>query len=166
MLASHDALATALRWCRYPGATNTENDIAIISKHLSLLADDVGNTIADATTLPELPTSFRGLISFGGDTDVVSFQANNGTRLTVVISLVSPYFADITQQLGKGEARSNLDAELTLMDSAGDVLKAWSNDVNLLSGEFNSDVLPVTVSMQAAPAEVVLSNACTKNVHR
>ena len=124
---------------RYRGVTKTEDDVAVIALKCPLLPDDVGDSIGTAKPLPQLPTSFQGLVGFGGDADVFSFQAGRGARVTVTLSLVAPYsYRDSSgggaADLAAGEARSNLDAEVSLLNSTGQVMQTWTNNAGLLSG--------------------------------
>lgn len=128
--------------CRYEGANNKEDDIAIISKTCPLVPDDVGNSITNATRL-QVPGSFNGLISFGGDIDVFSFNANKGAVVTITLALADTFvwnssFAGSVSRFD----RSNLNAEVVLMDSAGLALKSWSGSSSLLQGALKSDALP------------------------
>ena len=116
---------------RYAGATNTEDDIKIISSYCPYAPDDVGDTIENATSLSALPAAFSGSIGFSGDVDVFAIQVFRNTTVSVRISLV---------------ARSNLDAQLELLDGGGSRLAAWDNQTGLLSSTFTYGPLPRTVS--------------------
>ena len=118
---------------RYLGATKAEDDVAIIAQKCPLLPDDVGDSTDTAKPLPQLPVSFEGLIGFGGDADVFSFQANRNARVTVTLSLAAPYSRGGASG-SASQARSNLDAEVSLLNSTGHALRTWSNDAGLLSG--------------------------------
>lgn len=145
---------------RYQGATNTEDDIAIIAARAALVGDDVGDDITNATRLPPLPASFSGLIGYGGDSDVFAFEAQRYSRVTVTLALVDPYYPQNgTQQMGRGQPRSDLDTELTLVSRDGRTLKSWSDASGLLFGAFKTDGLPYNVS------EPCLGAGCWRRAH-
>ena len=121
--------------CRYTGANNTEDDVAILSDGLGLRPDDVGDTLETATALESLPADVNGTVGFGGDIDVFKFQVPKSARVEVKLSLVDP-FAREGMTVGRG--RSNLDAELALLGASGAILQAWTNDDGLLAGTFTS----------------------------
>ena len=128
---------------RYSGASNTTDDIGIISRRASLMPDDVGDTPANATRL-QPPASFVGVIGFRGDSDVFSFSANKSSKRAVKLSLVEPFVAGAADA-PEVQPRSNLDAELALMNSSGHVITRWTNDGGLLFGVFQNDNLPYQV---------------------
>ena len=136
---------------RYRGATNTEDDVAIIAQKCPLLPDDVGDSIDTAKPLPQLPASFEGLIGFGGDKDVFSFRASRGARVTVTLALVAPYYSPgysssgNAATTGASQGRSNLDAEVSLLNRTGHVLRTWLNGAGLLSGVLAPSVVPYQV---------------------
>ena len=134
---------------RYPNATNTEDDVAIMARALALAPDDAGNTIARATPLG-LYEPFQGLVGFGGDVDVFSFQGASGRQMLVSFSLVKDYATQASQFY----QRTNLDAEVTLYGAAGNVLQVWSNELNgVFSGFFLTPPLLETVSRAPGASE-------------
>jgi len=69
----------------YAGATNTEDDFAVMQRHLALRADDAGNTVAAATPLAAqavgnglMRLNREGVIEQQSDFDVYSFTAGQG----------------------------------------------------------------------------------------
>jgi hypothetical protein len=92
----------------YRGATNTQDDLAIIqASGLNVLADDHGNTISNAT--PTTPgQTIRGVISTSGDVDVF--------RLDVPVGEIS-----LVERASRGVV-TNLDAKLTIVDQSGTVI--------------------------------------------
>lgn len=135
-------LGPSNRNVRYAGATNTEDDIQIISTRVPFAPDDdAGDNATAATPLPQLPASASGVVGFGGDVvDVYSFSAKRKARITIMLSLAAPY---------EGKGRSNLDAELALLDDGGNPLATWTNNDGLLAGSFTSDSLPREVRVPA-----------------
>ena len=135
---------------RYLNATNKEDDVAIIASHCPLDPDDAGGPPADADlrlALPDTLARFSGIIGFEGDTDVFSFEAKKDARVAIIFAITGAYYSsDMAQQNSKGEPRSNLDAEVAVMDAAGAVLKSWGNSDGLLSGLLKTDGLPRTAS--------------------
>lgn len=129
-------LVSLSQWSKgeYKGATNTTDDIAIISSHLPFVADDVGNTLATAQPIAT-PGSFSGLVGHGGDVDVFSITVPPGSpkRLNLSLALL-PAYSNGTHTF----PRSNLDAEVLLNDSAGALLETWSNTYGLFQGRFKS----------------------------
>lgn len=104
-----------VQWSRgeYPNADNTQDDIAIIASNgAPLLADDVGNTLATAST------SLAGthMISPSGDVDVYFLGTCTG-QLIFNAGAPSP----VTPS-------PNLDIRLDLLDGGGDVV-AWADPV-------------------------------------
>ncbi len=85
----------------YPGATNTEDDVALIAARLGVLPDDHANTPAGATTLAATPLD--GVIATRTDTDAFTFIGAGSTALTVT---PGPGFPD-------------LDVGLQILDSSG-----------------------------------------------
>ena len=120
---------------RYAGADNTEDDVAIIRAKLGFRPDDFGDTLETAAAL-SLPTNFNGTVGLGGDVDVFKFQVPGSARVAITLSLVDPFVRD---GAAMGWGRSNLNAELTLLDSSGAVLRGWSSDGGLLAGTFTSE---------------------------
>lgn len=69
----------------YAGASNTEDDFAVMQRHLALRSDNAGNTVAAATPLAaealgdgRMRSSLHGVIERPFDFDVYSFTANHG----------------------------------------------------------------------------------------
>lgn len=106
----------------YPGANNTQDDIAtMISKGLSIRDDDHGNTINQATSLIANTTNRgrvhikpqHGIIETENDIDVFSFvnQYSGGIQFKA-----NPQVTGETTELG------NLDISMKLYDAEGRVL--------------------------------------------
>ncbi len=111
----------------YTGATNFEDDLAVITKAangVQFVGDDHGDTRLNATLLDvqgDVNVSGWGIISTRTDNDVFSFATGAGS---VVINVDA-----LTQN-------PNLDVEATLIDSAGQVV-AVSNPAGSVSASFN-----------------------------
>lgn len=128
------------QWSRgaYPDANNTQDDIAILIAHLDNRPDDHGNAIGIATALlvdgngfiasshPEFdPHNQRpenkGIINNSTDVDYFSFDAAAGAlEISVEPAGVAFFRPD--------RGGVNLDIQLRLLDSAGNVL-ATANDL-------------------------------------
>ena len=127
---------------RYTNATNLEDDIAIIARTCPLAPDDVGDVTDQAKPLA-LSEPFEGFIGFGGDVDVFSFSGAAGKQLLVTFSLVNDFFPrDLVYY-----QRTNLDAEVTLLNGTGGVMQALSDErtPGIFSGFFFTGPLPYTV---------------------
>lgn len=111
---------TLSQWSKgdYAGATNHEDDLAIIATKLGYLPDDNGNTTATASSLRATANVFAvtGVIERTGDIDV--FQVNLGEGPIIITAL--PHVSTGSTSGG------NLDAKLTLISSTNEVL-ATSN---------------------------------------
>lgn len=90
----------------YPDATNSEDDIAIITRKLPLRADDHGGTTETATPIVAGATA-KGIIESETDEDAFTFTAAGAVTFTA-----EPEFA----------VGSNLDIELTVLDENGNVV--------------------------------------------
>jgi hypothetical protein len=101
----------------YPGANNTEDDLAIIAGYLGYASDDYGNTIATATVLPvgtQLLVS--GTVERNTDVDVFQFTTGAGT---------------VTVNAAPADLGPNLDIAISLYDGSG-MLISSNNPVDLL----------------------------------
>lgn len=101
----------------YPGANNTEDDLAIIASTANgfgYRVDDAGNTIATATpaVVNETALSFSGVIEKTTDVDVLKFASGAGN----VSFTFKPYLR------GTVIADANLDIFAELLDANGTVL--------------------------------------------
>ena len=88
----------------YPGATNTQDDLAIIATHLAVRADDHANTALGATPLTATPA--EGVIATRADTDAFTFV---DAGPTTIVATPGPGFPD-------------LDIGLRILDAAGAVV--------------------------------------------
>jgi hypothetical protein len=130
----------------YPYANNTQDDLAIISSHLTYRNDDIGNSMASAApllveadgsilvTTPQndpanVDPNNKGVIETNTDSDFFYFDAGTGTiNLTV-----TPAWAAFTRTGSVGDGRSaNLDIRITLYDQNGAQLASSdpSNDTS------------------------------------
>jgi hypothetical protein len=115
-----------VQWSRgeYPDATNTENDLTIITTQngFGYRADDHGNTRATATPLSRLDSMFfvEGIIERNTDVDFFSFSTTGGNT---VIN-VDPFYRS-----------PNLDILAKLYNSSGTLI-ASSNPVSALNASF------------------------------
>lgn len=73
------------------------------------------------------------------------FTANKSARITISLFLVGAFARNASQPLDGSEPRSNLKADVALMDGSGAVLRSWSDSSSLLSGALLSDALPYQV---------------------
>ena len=94
----------------YPGANNTQDDIAVIQTNgLALRADDHGDSSASATALSSSSFGAAGLITTGADADFFRFSSGEGTvTLDLKIEPLGP----------------NLDASMIVKNSSGQTVAA------------------------------------------
>jgi hypothetical protein len=128
------------QWSRqeYFAANNTgEDDIAIISSlgngnDFGVRADDHGDDLATATPLPTEQVAVAGIIETRDDVDAFSFTTNG---------------ADIDLTVDVAPVRPNLDVELTLRDSSGNVLLT-DDDGEALAAGLTATVDPGTYTVE------------------
>jgi len=108
------------QWSRgeYPGANNSEDDLAIVAGYLAYRPDDAGDTTATAGVLPVASTiSTAGVIDGPGDLDVYRFSAGAGsTSIAVNPAALGPdldVYAEILRPDGSLVAASNPDTLLS-----------------------------------------------------
>ncbi|GAA1446662.1 hypothetical protein GCM10009641_70800 [Mycobacterium cookii] len=99
----------------YPGATNTEDDLAVISARLGIRDDDHADTADGATALGSTPVA--GVITTRTDTDAFAFTASGETSVTAT----------------PGPGHPDLDLRLRILDSAGTVVAALDPPVARVS---------------------------------
>jgi len=114
------------QWSRgdYGGATNTEDDLTIITTRngFGFRPDDHGDTTSQATVAPAAPAfAFSGIVSTAADVDVFSFITDGKIEATI-----SP--------LAVG---ANLDVLATITDSKGTVI-ATSNPLDRIAASFST----------------------------
>lgn len=105
------------QWSRgeYSGASNQQDDLAVIAGHLPVVTDDHGDTVATATALPSSATGATtrdGVIGTSGDVDVFSFVVDELTESTTV--RVAP------RSLAGGNP--NVKVRLDVLDASGALL--------------------------------------------
>lgn len=106
----------------YTGASNMQDDFAVISNTLPLLPQDNNNmaaatplTVAAATVPGSVTGTAYGIISQPDVPEFFSFTATAAGPATFSVAVVSPY---------GGSARSNLDVQLAVFDATGASLGA------------------------------------------
>ena len=146
----HISLLIPLHNDRYTNATNLEDDIAIIARTCALVPDDVGDATSQAKPLA-LSEPFEGVIGFGGDVDVFSFSGTAGKQLLVTFSLVN----DFSPRDLLYYQRTNLDAEVALLNGTGGVMRALSDErtPGVFSGFFFTGPLPYSVRRTCVAAQ-------------
>lgn len=107
----------------YPGATNSEDDLSIISGGAALRADDHGDTAANATAL-SLKVTTPGIITTRNDIDAFTFTAAGYTTVTVTPAQGLP----------------DLDIQVTIVDSSGNTVATQNPVVQGMSGSFASNL--------------------------
>lgn len=117
----------------YAYATQTQDDLTVIqSRGAPLMADDHGNTAADATPMEAsesggiLSLSASGLIGSRTDVDVFRFAIGAG---------------NLSLNLSPGTRGPNLDISASLYDASGNLV-ATSNPADALSAGFSLNNLP------------------------
>lgn len=122
-----------VQWSKgeYSGANNTQDDIAVMQSYgLPLREDDFGDTVASAWSFRDgvnhgdgfYTFHARGVVHASTDVDVFSFF----TQKAVVTAAA----------MVAARSSSNLDVQLTLLDSAGQVV-ATANPVGCLSANMS-----------------------------
>ena len=133
----------------YPGATNTENDLAIIATHLPVRADDHANTALEATPLTATPT--EGAIATRADTWVGTFEDYDLSGLSY-----DPRLGHVLQGAG---APSTM-IENTFTD--GDGYATWAYELTLQPGQtksiVNFAVMRASKAEAAAAAGTIAAN--------
>ncbi len=104
----------------YATATQTQDDLAVISTFVPLAADDHGNTLATATVIPGTVVATGGTIERATDADVFRFNVGAGT---IALSITSP------------APNPNLKVKAELLSAAGAVLQ--TSDPAGMSGAIN-----------------------------
>ena len=111
------------QWSRgeYAGANNPEDDFVVMGSHgAPLLADDHGDTPADATTLSGPDLDVSGVISTAADRDAFSFATTGG---------------DVILHASPATVSPDLDIELRILDSAGSTVAVADPASNSLSSD-------------------------------
>lgn len=133
----------------YSGATNTQDDLGIITTQNSGVgyrADDFGNTFASAATLAGtlangvISVKSFGIISGSGntnDTDMFRFDLAQGGSVNLsVSSWTQAWVTGNTAPVYDASPFSMLDVALSLYDSSFKTVATW-NDVGRLDGVLN-----------------------------
>ena len=135
--------ASVVQWSKgqYLNANNTEDDVATISGSffgLGYTVDDYASSTALAQNIPQLTKgtiSAAGVIETSADLDLFRLDCGNGT-LSVSIAGASP--------------EPNLDAKLSLLNSAGTVV-ATSDPTGTLAASLSSAVSQGIYYLRVAP---------------
>lgn len=122
------------QWCKgeYSGATNNEDDLAIITSATNGFGyrnDDHNNHISGATAMPKNSSeqvTQTGVIERRGDVDVFSFTSGSGSISIDIDPTISTYI-------------TNLDIEAKLYDDKGKLL-ASANPATLLDANISTTV--------------------------
>jgi hypothetical protein len=136
--------ASVIQWSKgeYANANNTEDDLATISGSyfaLGYTVDDYANSTALAQNIPQLTKgtiSAAGVIETSADLDLFRLDCGNGT-LSVSIAGASP--------------EPNLDAKLSLLNSAGTVV-ATADPTGTLAASLSSAVSQGIYYLRVAPS--------------
>ena len=136
--------ASVKQWSKgeYLNANNSEDDLAIISgtsNGVGYLTDDYGNSPTSAQNIPQLTKgniSAAGVIETSADLDLFRLDCGTGT-LSVSIDGASP--------------EPNLDAKLSLLNSAGTVV-ATADPTGTLAASLSSAVSQGIYYLRVAPS--------------
>jgi hypothetical protein len=117
--------ADLVQWSKgeYSGASNTEDDVAMIASHIPFADDDHGDTAATATAL-DLGDSAQGVISTAADVDAFTVDVAAGS---------------VTFTARGAALSSNLDTRLRLLDATGRRV-ASSNPARRLEATITRDL--------------------------
>ncbi len=111
------------QWSRgeYADANNAQDDFAVMSAHgATLLADDHGDTPADATALTGPDLDVSGMISTAADHDAFSFSTTGG---------------DVTLHATPATVSPDLDIELRVLDANGSTVAVADPPSSRLSSD-------------------------------
>jgi PKD repeat protein len=99
----------------YSGASNLQDDFAVIVAHAPLASDDHGNSSAAATTLAGPTVADGGTIETAADVDVFRFDTGSGA---------------VSLGVGSPAPEANLHLQVELLNSAGQVLQTNNTYTN------------------------------------
>jgi hypothetical protein len=120
----------------YSGATNKQDDYAVMSNFLDVLPQQYGRSTASATPL-SASSSVAGVISNQGQTDFFSFKAPAGD-----ISITAMGAGTVTVDRDVYNI-GNLNMQVTLYNAAGDVLQT-ATPSHIADGAKLSTTLPAS----------------------
>ena len=165
------------QWSRgdYGGATNTEDDVTIITTRngFGYRPDDHGDTATQATVAPAAPAfTFSGIVSAATDIDVFSFVTDGKIEATInppAVGANVDVLATITNSEGIVIATSNpfdrIAASFSLTVPAGtyylSVRGTGAGDVNAQGYSAYGSIGQYTVSAQVSSSQGVLAIAAT-----
>jgi len=134
-LMGNPGYVSLTQWSKgdYGGATNTEDDLDIISRNngFDYRADDHGNAIDSATARTGAEFTVSGVIERPTDADFFRIEVTSGTLRAKVKPLA---------------VGANLDVLAEVLDASGTVI-ATSNPVDALTASFSLTVTPGTYFM-------------------
>ena len=124
-----------VQWSKgdYPGANETEDDIAIVNGKLGLIADQTGNTYASAATVSLPVNNRKALIGFG-DIDTYKFDLSTTGQANIEV---------ITLLGDEAEARAgnlSMNVSLVRLNSSGGVISTVAS----IKSTDNSPLSPLT----------------------
>ena len=103
--------ANVTQWSRgeYPGATQTQDDLSVMTSYgFGFVDDDHGGSLANATLVVDPENVFEwGIISEPTDVDTFQFTVGGG---------------HFELQVGSFAGRPNLDVQVSVLNSRGNVL--------------------------------------------
>ncbi len=126
------------QWSRgeYADANNPEDDFAVMGSHgATLLADDHGDTPADATALTGPDLDVSGMISTAADRDAFSFSTTGG---------------DVTLHATPATVSPDLDIELRVLDANGSTVAVADPPSSRLSSDLEAG-LDAELTLTLAP---------------
>ena len=128
----------------YTGATNREDDTAIIARSAPYAADDHGDSASQATVLAD-GESRTGIIGRRTDKDAFTFGAAGSTTVTVTPTAVQP----------------DLDVSLTILDGSGQTVATVNPavKVNYAGAAAPADGLAASATFTAPEGEGALYTA-------
>ena len=143
----------------YADANNTQDDVAILTGHLSLRDDDHGNDISAATLLEvdgngsiaasnpqgdahNVLSANKGVIETRSDVDVFVFSAGQGSVSLNVQPAWQAFY-------NNGRRGANLDIKLRLIDSSGNSL-ASSDPLDETQASVSANVLEGTYYLEVS----------------
>ena len=121
--------STLIQWSKgeYEGATNTEDDIAILAGLLGFKEDDYGNSLSEASELSESYLNAGNLIADGiitneDDVDFFRFVATDSTYVIDVVGTGADFSNADENGCAASLGYTNLDLLVKVYDAAGSLL--------------------------------------------
>ena len=127
-----------VQWSKgeYPNADRSEDDIAIVTSKLGLIADEAGNGYSSATSLNLPVNNKKGLIG-PGDTDAYKFTLSSAASVNVkVISLLGDEDESRAANLAMNVSLAKINASGTVISTIKSINSSANQPLSPLTNEF------------------------------